>query len=201
MLRVYAALLNEGEVVAFPTETFYGLLARIDRPAALQRIYSLKGRNFHAALPVMAADTMTAMSLWSETPEAARRLLPLFWPGPLTIVLPASDRVSEWVTGGAGTVGVRVPGSAAARGLCAMAGGALAATSANPSGQPPAMSPAEVRAYFGESITMAEGSVLPPSKGSTVLLMHQWPPRLARDGEVGRHLLEEALGVPLSERG
>lgn len=201
MLRSYAALLNEGEVLAFPTETFYGLLARIDRPAALQRIFSLKGRADREPLPVMAADDQEAMAMWAEVPETARDLIRRFWPGPLTIVLPAGDRVPESVTGGGGTVGVRVPGSAAARGLCAMAGGVLVATSANPSGRAPAMSPEQVTAYFGRAVIVAEGGALPPSKGSTVLLMNQWPPRVAREGEVDCRLLEEALGVPLTGRG
>jgi L-threonylcarbamoyladenylate synthase len=200
LLRPFAERLNDGQAIAFPTETFYGLLARIDRPAALARIFAWKGRPAQAALPVIAADAATARSLWRETPAAAARLIENFWPGPLTIVLPASERwASSPACGGTGNLGVRVPGSAAARGIAAMAGGALVATSANPSGQPPAMDPATVRAYFGDEVAIAEGPALPPSRGSTILSLAEWPPRLLREGEVGRAAIEQILGVALIE--
>jgi L-threonylcarbamoyladenylate synthase len=202
LLRPFAELLDAGEAIAFPTETFYGLLARIDRPAAIERIFELKGRAAHAPLPVIAADAAVARSLWLDVPPAAQTLIDAFWPGPLTLVLPAREPwASSPLTGGSGALGVRVPGSAAARGIAAMAGGALAATSANPSDRPPAMDAAAVRAYFGDRVPIAEGPRLPPSRGSTILLMTAWPPRLARDGDVARSRIEEVLGVALAAPG
>jgi len=194
LLRGYAEYLNQGAVLAFPTETYYGLLARLDRPEALARIFTLKGRPEGKPLPVIAADKDRACALWSKVDELAHKLIAEFWPGPLTIVLPASAIVPDRVTAATGKVGVRVPGSAAARGLAALAGGALAATSANPGNQPPAMSPAEVRAYFGDAVVIAEGPKLPPSRGSTVLDLSVRPPALLREGDVGREVLEIVLG-------
>lgn len=199
LLHSFAQRLDNGEVIAFPTETFYGLLARIDRPQALRRIFTLKGRSSHAPLPVIAADTETAVSLWREIPAAARLLIDRCWPGPLTLVLPANpDKIAPAITGDTGLVGVRVPGGAATRGLAAMAGGALVATSANPSHLPPATSAAEVAAYFGDQVPIADGPQLPPSKGSTVLSLAVWPPRLLRDGDLDYRQLEAILDVAVT---
>jgi len=197
LLRPWAARLAAGEVIAFPTETLYGLLARIDRPAALQRVFELKGRPAGSPMPVIAADVESALRLWVLVPDAAHRLIAAFWPGPLTLVLPATEEVSTVITAGTGAVGVRVPGSAAARGIAAMAGAPLAATSANPSGRAPAMSPAEVRAYFGEQAPVPDGPQLAPSNGSTVLDLCSWPPVLLRAGDIDRERIEAVLGIAL----
>jgi len=197
LIRRFAQNLDDGEVVAFPTETFYGLLARIDRPQALARVFALKGRNFHQPLPVITADADTARRLWAQVPDPAEKLIEFFWPGPLTIVLPATDKVDNMVTGQTGKVGVRVPGSAAARGIAALAKQALAATSANPSDRPPARSAAEVRVYFDDDVIIAEGSELPPSRGSTVVDLSGWPPVLLRAGDISIERLQSALGVEL----
>ncbi len=201
LLRRFADQLRAGEVVAFPTETFYGLLARIDRPTALQHIFELKGRPANNPMPVIAADVASACALWAAVPEVAQRLIDAFWPGPLTLVLPAAADVSELITAGTAAVGVRVPGSAAARGIAVMAGAPLAATSANPSGRPPARSADEVRAYFGEAVSLSDGGVLSLSKGSTVLDLRPWPPRLVRDGDTERAGLEAVLGIRLAAQG
>ncbi|NLH50521.1 MAG: Sua5/YciO/YrdC/YwlC family protein [Myxococcales bacterium] len=199
LLASFAKRLNDGEVIAFPTETYYGLLARIDRPQALRRIFILKGRSAQVALPVIVADAGTAFSLWRDPPPAARLLTDRFWPGPLTLVSPAAtDKVDPLITGDTGQVGVRLPGSAAARGIAAMAGGALVATSANPSRQPPATSAAEVAAYFGDQVAVADGPQLPPSRGSTVLSLAEWPPRLLRDGDLDYRHIETLLEVALT---
>lgn len=200
LLRIYAQRLTDGEVVAFPTETFYGLLARIDRPQALARLFELKGRPADNPLPVIVADIRQTRALWREVPSPAQKLIDSFWPGPLTLVLSSVPALSELITADTGTVGARQPGSAAARGIAAMAGQALAATSANPADRPPATSPAQVRAYFGDAVTIADGPQLPASRGSTVIDLTQWPPVLVRAGDVPRQHIEKALGVNLEMR-
>jgi L-threonylcarbamoyladenylate synthase len=200
LLRRFADLLRAGEVIAFPTETVYGLLARVDSPAALQRIFELKGRRENNPMPVIVAEVEAALMMWVDVPAVAHRLIDALWPGPLTIVLPAARSVADLITGGTGAVGARVPGSAAARGITAMVGVPLVATSANPSGQRPAMSPAEVRAYFGDQLPVPEGPTLPHSKGSTVLDLRPRPPVLLREGEVSRARIESVLGVRLASK-
>lgn len=200
LLRHFAQRLLSGEVIAFPTETFYGLLACIDQNEALLRLQELKGRSTLQPMPVIAADDNAARALWAETNEAAEKLIKALWPGPLTIVLPAVESVSPIICGNTGTVGVRVPGSAAARGIAAMCGRPLAATSANRGTERPARSAAEVRTYFGEEIAVAEGPELPASKGSTVLDAGVWPPRLLREGDMARDLIESVLEVSIQVR-
>lgn len=200
LLRTYARKLTDGEVIAFPTETFYGLLARIDRPQALVRLFELKGRPPDNPLPVIVADLEQTKALWRDVPPAAKKLIDVFWPGPLTLVLPAVPTLSELITAGTGTVGARQPGSAAARGIAAMTGQALVATSANPSSKPPATSAAQVRDYFGDAVTIADGPSLPASRGSTVLDLTKWPPVLLRDGDASRQRIETILGVSLEMR-
>lgn len=194
-LTVLAQWLDAGEVIAFPTETVFGLLARIDRPLALRHIFALKGRPPERALPVIAADPAAAFGLWSFRPPEADLLIDHFWPGPLTIVLPAHPSVDMLITGGSDNIGVRVPGLPVLRQLCAMAGGALVATSANPADQPPAMSREQVAAYFGDQIPCYAAPPLKPSRGSTILEMTQWPPLILRNGDVSAEQLEAVLGV------
>jgi L-threonylcarbamoyladenylate synthase len=147
---------------------------------------------------VIAADVDAACALWREVPPLARALIAAFWPGPLTLVLPANrERVSARVTGGTDGVGVRVPGRAAARGLAAMAGGVLVATSANRTGEPPALSAADVRTYFGDEVPVADGGVLAPSRGSTVVSLMEWPPVVLRDGDCDRLALARVLELGL----
>ncbi len=194
-LTAIAKRLNEGEVIAFPTETFFGLLARIDRPKALRRIFALKGRPPERALPVIVSNNTVAKSLWSLVPAESESLINHFWPGPLTIILPAHASIDMLITGGGDTVGVRVPGRVETRELCALAGGALVATSANPADHPPARSCEDIARYFGDKVFCHQTPPLAPSKSSTVLQMTQWPPLILRAGEISRAELTSALGI------
>jgi L-threonylcarbamoyladenylate synthase len=194
-IQALAERLNQGEVIAFPTETFYGLMARVDRPAALRKVFAIKGRLPERALPVIASNKAVARLLWSACPPEALQLMDAFWPGPLTIVLPARLSVDMLITGGSDTVGVRVPGLAEARELAALAGGALVATSANPADEPPARSCDELDAYFGGEVECWDAGEMPPSKGSTVLQMVDWPPLILREGEISREQLAAVLGI------
>lgn len=137
-----AAVLRRGGLVAYPTETFYGLGALASDRRALARLAEAKLRPEGKPLPLLAADRLQ-VDLVAELGRTAERLAARFWPGPLTLVLRARAGLDEAITAGAGTVGVRVPGSAVARRLAAAAGGAIVSTSANLSGEPP---PADARA-------------------------------------------------------
>jgi len=130
------AIVRGGGVVAYPTETFYGLGALARDGDALDRLARAKGRPEGKPLPLVAADAAMVEEV-ARLEGLARRLAEHFWPGPLTLVLPALPGLPTAVTGGTGTVGIRVPGSEVARALCRAAGGPIVSTSANPSGGPP----------------------------------------------------------------
>jgi L-threonylcarbamoyladenylate synthase len=164
-----AQALERGELVCFPTETFYGLAARIDRPAALARLVALKGRDARAPFGLIAGDAEVARALASAWPEVAAELAAAHWPGPLTLVVPARTELPAEVIGPGGGVGVRVSSHPIAAALATAAGVAITATSANPSGEPPARTVAQARAYFGEGVAVyIDGGEADATHASTV---------------------------------
>jgi L-threonylcarbamoyladenylate synthase len=140
-IRAAAAALRRGGIVAYPTETFYGLGALAADGAAVERLVRAKERPDLKPLPLLAAD-LAQVEAVADLPPLARRLGAALWPGPLTLVVPARPGLHPAITGGGGTVGVRVTSGAVAARLALEAGGALVATSANRSGEPPPASPA-----------------------------------------------------------
>jgi L-threonylcarbamoyladenylate synthase len=184
--RVAAAArtLRRGGLVAYPTETFYGLGALAHDAGALARLASAKLRPEGKPLPLLAAD-LGQVEAVAELSPAARRLAARFWPGPLTLIVPARPGLDEAITAGTGTVGIRVPGSEVARALAAAAGGAIVSTSANLSGEPPpctadALSP-ELRARLDGVL---DGGPTPGGLPSTVVALDAAAPRLVRAGAV-----------------
>ena len=156
-IREAATQLRRGEVVAIPTDTVYGLAAAIDSPSALAHIFAIKGRERAQTLPVLVADRDAAkLLLRSASPEtgtASDRLLALadrFWPGGLTVALPARPDLPADVVAADGTVGIRVPDHDVTGALLRHLGGALAVTSANRSGRPPLIDAASVQSELGE---------------------------------------------------
>lgn len=145
-------LLRDGGVVAFPTDTLYALGGGIFRQDAIQRIFEAKRRPADAAVPVLLATAADLVVLVSKIPRPAWLLINAFWPGPLTLVLPASDLVPRSVTGGGSTVAVRVPNNVTALRLLETLGEPVVGTSANTHGAPPARNPEEVVRQCGESI-------------------------------------------------
>ncbi|MCX5791082.1 MAG: L-threonylcarbamoyladenylate synthase, partial [Elusimicrobia bacterium] len=134
-IKLAAALLKAGGVVAFPTETVYGLGADGFNPAACARIFEIKRRPRFDPLILHAASIKQAVRLFKRVPAPALRLMKRFWPGPLTLVLPKSAAVPDIVTAGLATVAVRVPANPAARALVKAAGRPIAAPSANSFGR------------------------------------------------------------------
>lgn len=180
-----ARVLKAGGLVAFPTETFYGLGAAALDPLAVRRIFEVKGRPATRPLPVLVASAEMVAVLAEDVPDRARALMARYWPGPLTLVLRARPAVPEEVTAGTGTVGVRVSSHAVARGLAVALGGPVTAPSANPSGQAPATTAAEVLGYFDGAISLIlDGGPTPGGAPSTVLDVMADPPRVVRQGPV-----------------
>ena len=191
-----ARLLDEGRAIAFPTETFYGLLARIDRPEGLKRVLSLKGRGETKPMPCLASDPVMAAASFDPPPAHLPELAARFWPGPLTIVGRSHAGLIGYATGIGRTIGVRVPSSAACRLLVEKCGCLVAATSANPSESPPAASAAEVTEFFAgeEELVVFDGGILPPSLGSTIIDLSADPPCVIREGDAPLEPIEKILG-------
>ncbi len=180
-----AELLRAGGVVVYPTETFYALGALASREDALLRLAEGKLRPEGKPLPLLAADLGQVREVASISRPLALALAAHFWPGPLSLVLPALPGLSAAVTAGTGTVAVRVPGSTLARELARLSGGPLVSTSANLSGGPP---PCRVEELDGALLARVDGVLdggpTPGGKPSTLVALGGGVPRLLREGAV-----------------
>ncbi|MEO8634212.1 MAG: L-threonylcarbamoyladenylate synthase [Gemmatimonadales bacterium] len=195
LLARAAGMLRAGHLVAFPTETVYGLGAHALDPAAVARIYAAKGRPAYNPLIVHVPDVAAARRLTREWPEEADRLAARWWPGPLTFVLPKSANVPDAVTAGLDTVALRVPAHPVALALLQVAGIPLAAPSANRSGQvSPTMAVHVARGLGGRVPLILDGGACQVGIESTVVDLSAEPPVLLRPGMVSQRELEEELG-------
>jgi L-threonylcarbamoyladenylate synthase len=183
-IAAVAAVLRAGGVVAYPTETFYGLGALAALPGAVARLAAAKLRPEGKALPLLAADVEQVRSVASLDDPLALRLAARFWPGPLTLVLPAAAGLDPALTE-AGAVAVRVSGLEAARALAAEAGGALVATSANLSGEPPACRAQDLSATLVRRLdAVLDAGPTPGGLPSTIIAVERGSARLVREGAV-----------------
>jgi L-threonylcarbamoyladenylate synthase len=147
-----AEWIRRGRVVAIPTDTLYGLAANPFDRAAVARVFAIKGRQAERALPLVAADIAQIEAHLGPLMPVAARLAARFWPGPLTLLLPAPVALAGEVTGGTGRVGIRVPADPIARAVCAIAAMPVTATSANISGQPATSDPDVVEQTLGDAV-------------------------------------------------
>ncbi len=191
-----AARLRDGGLVAFPTETVYGLGADALNPDAVSRVFSLKGRPAQNPLIVHVADSAMARPLAARWPDAARRLADAFWPGPLTIVLRRAPVVPAIVAGGGETVALRCPDHPLALALLRACAGPLVGPSANPSGRVSPTTAAHVRAAFtSEQVLVLDGGPCRIGIESTVVSLAGDFPRVLRLGAVSAVHIGDVLGV------
>ncbi len=177
--------LQRSALIAIPTDTVYGLAARLDRPQALERLFIAKGRDATKALPVLIADADQLSVITRELPDGAEEFANHFWPGPLTIVLPAATTMPTIVTAGSDTIGVRMPDHPIALEIIAEAGGALAVTSANRSGMPSLREAAAVANTFGEEVEVVlDSGTTPGGVDSTVIALTAAGPQILREGPI-----------------
>jgi L-threonylcarbamoyladenylate synthase len=199
-----AAILTAGGVVAFPTETVYGLGAAADDSDAVLKVYEIKGRPRFNPLIVHCVDLAMAERLVVFSP-LARQLAERLWPGPLSLVLPrrGDAAVSDLVTAGLSTLAVRVPAHAMARALIEAVGRPLAAPSANPSGKLSPTTAAQVIAGFGGTVPVLDGGPCEAGLESTILAIDRDRVVQLRAGAVAREEIETVLGrpVPQAEAG
>lgn len=191
-----AALIARGEVVAYPTETFYGLAADPRNARAIERVFEVKGRRSDEPLPLIASDVAQVEQWFGALAPQAAALARRFWPGPLTLVLPLPETHTFPInlTAGRTNIAVRVPAHPVARALAAAAGGAITSTSANPSGTPPATTADEVRRTLGDRVALViDGGTTPGGAPSTIVDVQQSPPTLVRAGVLAWERVLESL--------
>jgi L-threonylcarbamoyladenylate synthase len=187
------AALKAGELVVYPTETFYAIGADAFSSSALTRLFQLKGREAGRPVGLIAADTAMAFSVAREVSIEARRLAGAFWPGPLTIVMPAREEIAPELAGSDG-VGVRVSPNPIARALSAGLGRPITATSANLSGEPPARTLDQARAGLGAKVKVyLEGGKLTASSPSTVVAVGGSGWKMVRIGAISEDRIAAAL--------
>ncbi len=195
-----AAVIRAGGLVVLPTETVYGVAAALLDEAAIEKIYSAKGRPSHKPLPVLISDASQVRAAVRHVPRAARRLMEMFWPGPLTIVMDAAPAVPLAVTAATGTVGVRMPDDELALGLMRQAGVPLACTSANLSGDPSASGVDAIAGGFISRVDLVlDGGETPIGIPSTVVDLTGAAPRLIRAGSIAADDIEAVLGLKLAK--
>jgi L-threonylcarbamoyladenylate synthase len=194
------AALQRGDVIVFPTETLYGLGADALNFSAVEQVFQLKGRAPDNPLPVLVADRAMLNYLVGEVTPLAEQLVAHFWPGPLTLVLPARDGIPRPLVNRQGGIGVRLSSQPIATELARLLGHPLTATSANPSGQPGAHTVREAKNYFSAKIVIyVDGGALTSPTGSTVAAVEKNKLRIIRAGEISRKALEVVVGKGVIE--
>ncbi len=195
-------ILRAGGLVAFPTETVYGLGADASSAAAVRRIFEAKGRP--SSHPVIVhLQRVEQLADWArEVPDAARRLAERYWPGPLTLILKRAPGVIDAVTGGQDTIGLRVPAHPVAQALLAAFGGGIAAPSANRFGRVSATTAQHVRDELGDRVDLIlDGGACPVGIESTIVDLSSGAPTLLRPGRVTPQEIEALLEVPVGRPG
>lgn len=178
-------VLQHGGVIAFPTDTVYGIGASLEHPAALQRIYDLKGRSPDKPLPILVARVEMLDQLSPDVDERLVELAEQFWPGALTIVLPAADHLPAEVKAPDNTIGVRLPNHSIPLTIAERAGGAIATTSANISGEEAAHSATQICEAFGNSVdVILDGGFAPEQNSSTVIRVSDGEIVILREGVI-----------------
>jgi L-threonylcarbamoyladenylate synthase len=192
-IGIAADILRRGGIVAYPTDTLYGLAVDPRQAGAVDRLFAVKARDRSAAVALIAADLRQAQEAGTFG-AGELTLARAFWPGPLTIVVPAAPGLPKRLSGDLNTVGVRVPAHAVARALAAACGSCITATSANVSGKPPAMTADEVAAALdGRIDAVLDAGPAPGAAPSTIVELADGRPVLRRSGAVAWHRVLESL--------
>jgi L-threonylcarbamoyladenylate synthase len=187
--------LQHGDVIVFPTETLYGLGADALDGAAVEKIFRLKGRDPNQPIPVLVADSEMLHTLIADISPLALKMTEHFWPGPLTLVLPARQDIPKPLLNASGGVGVRISSQPIARKLVQALGRPLTATSANPAGKEPARTIEAAKNYFSGAVNVfLDGGTLTSKIGSTVVEVTANKIKIIREGDIAASELRRALG-------
>ncbi len=191
------SVLKQGGLIAFPTDTVYGLGASAGIPRAVERIYKVKQRPQNLALPLLLAELSQISEVASYVSPVAWLLIHKFLPGALTIVLPVAKSVSRIITGGGKTVAIRIPAHPLAIALIQGVGGPIVGTSANLSGRPSALTADEVRSQFGDEIDLVIDGGGCAGRESTIVDVTGEVPKVLREGAISREELKEVCEIIL----
>jgi L-threonylcarbamoyladenylate synthase len=189
-------ILAGGGILAYPTETFYGLGVDSTNEKAINKIFTVKGRDFKNPISLIIRQKADAYSLVQEVPDTAEKLMSGFWPGALTIVFSASDKVSPLLTAQTGKIGLRVSSHPIAGKITEKIKRPLTATSANQSGMPECSSAPEVINQIGDRVdAIIDGGQTRGGKASTIIDVTCDPPIILREGTISREAIEKFLKV------
>lgn len=187
-------LLDSAEIIAYPTETFYGLGVKYDQGEALERLYHIKQRPLDKAMPLIIGRTGLLTLVTHAISSAAERLMEKFWPGPLTLIFEACGNLSPYITAGTGKVAVRVPGKSFALDLARHLDYPITATSANITGMPPAETADRITDYFGNSIcAVVDDGKTPGQIPSTIVDVTGPEIRIMRQGIIPQKEITAAV--------
>jgi L-threonylcarbamoyladenylate synthase len=194
------SILRNGGLVAYPTDTVYGLGAAFNLPGAVEKIYAAKGRSSGLPLPLLLADESQINDVSSAVPASARCFIRNFFPGALTLVVPASRAVPAAVTGGGSTVAVRIPDHPVPVALIRGLGAPIVGTSANLSGRPSPLSAEDVyNQLSGKTDMIIDGGHCPGGRESTIVDVTGDTPVILREGAISREELERVCGKVLKK--
>lgn len=194
VLKKAVDILNKGGIVAYPTETFYGLGARFDNENALKKLYELKKRHEEKPMPLIIGSKEMLSIIAVSVNDTAAALMDKFWPGPLTLLLRAKKNLSKYLTAKTGRVAVRIPGESIAFYLAKETGFPITATSANISGTPPAEDAGTVIKYFGDKIEMIiDGGKTHGGLPSTIIDVTTGDVKIVREGAISTSTLKKVL--------
>lgn len=179
------AVLKDGGVIAYPTETFYGLGVDATNEKAVERLFAVKGRDFKNPIPVVVGNIVHLNQVVTDVPPLAQELIGRYWPGPLTLVFGAAAVIPNRLTAETGKIGVRISSHPIARLLAGKLSGPLTSTSANRSGQKECFTAQEVMEKIGNDLDLIiDGGSTPGCKGSTILDITRTPPVVLRAGVI-----------------
>ena len=187
-------ILAGGGIIAYPTETFYGLGADATNQKAIDKIFTIKGRDFKNPISLIIGKSNDIYSLVKNVPDSAEKLMAAFWPGALTIVFSASDKVSPLLTAGSGKIGLRVSSHPIALKIAQILKRPITATSANLSGAPECTRASEVAKQIGDKIdAIVDLGSTPGTAGSTIIDVTCNPPLILREGTISRKKIEKYI--------
>lgn len=188
--------LNNGGIVAYPTETSYGLAVDTENDQAIKSLYALKKRDKAKAISLLIPDLKYLSKLVSSCPAPYETLIQSFWPGPLTLIFPALDAVSKKLTAKDKTIAIRISSHPVAEKLCVSFGRPITATSANISGEQAIVTATEIKLLLGDEIAcLLDGGKSPGGKGSTIIrcMNSQKKCQIIRDGAISREAISNVL--------
>jgi L-threonylcarbamoyladenylate synthase len=190
ILRKAVDILKVGGIIAYPTETFYGLGVKFDMEDSLKRLYKIKQRPLKKAMPLIIGNRDVLSVIAALMDNTAIPLTERFWPGPLTVIFPAKENLSEFITAKTRKVAVRIPGNSFALRLAEYAGFPITATSANPSGTGPAQDMETIRRYFDDELDLIiDDGPTPGGLPSTIVDMEGDKIKILREGAIEKELL------------